>query len=127
MRHGVDDAFALPDGMDDPNWFGRLDSLTLFQVEDGVVSEQNRLAIFRFSCFLVLLSVFIDLPEDNLGTVLAFLNASAQALGLTIGNPVARAVTQRSEKENIDASLFLLADKVCWRLGTPVFTPRRHP
>ena len=101
-----------------------LDSLALLQVEDGVVAKQNRLAIFRFSCLLVLLPVFVDLPEDNLGPVLAFLDASAQCLGLTIGNPVARAVTLRSEKENIDAPVFLLADKVCWRLRTPGFAPR---
>ena len=108
------------------DWLGRLDSVALFQVEDGVVAKQNRFAIFRFSCLLVLLSVFVDLPEDDLGAVLAFLDASAQGLGLTIGNPVARAVTQRSEKENIDAAVFLLADQVCWRLRSPGFAPGRY-
>src|ERR1019366_1823154 len=40
----------------------------------------------------------------------------AQGLGLTKRNPVARAVALRSEKENIDAPVFLLAHEVCWRL-----------
>ena len=54
--------------MDDAVWLGRLDSLALFQVEDGVIAQQNRLVIFSFPCLLVLLPVFVDLPEDNLWT-----------------------------------------------------------
>jgi hypothetical protein len=87
--------------MDDLGLVRGFDSLALLQVEDGVVAQQNRFAIFRFSCLLVLLSIFVNLPEDNLGPVLALLDASAQCLGLTIGNPVARAVTLREARRKI--------------------------
>jgi hypothetical protein len=120
------DVFALLEGMDDPGRLGGLDSLALFEVKDGVVAQQNRLAIFRFSSFLVLLSVFVDLPEDNLGAVFSFPDASAQRLGLAIGQPIPRAITLKSEKENIDAPVFLLAGKVCRHLGTPGLAPRRY-
>src|ERR1017187_5386980 len=109
--------------MDDSVWFGGFDSFALLQVEDGVVAQQDRFAIFSFSCLLVLLPVFVDLPEDDLGPVLAFLDLSAQGLGLTIGNPVARAVALRPQQENIYASVLLLADKVCWWLRTPGLAP----
>ena len=97
--------------IDYPERIGGIYSLTLLEVKDGVVAEKNRLVILSFSCLLVLLPVFVDLPEDDLGSVLSFLDVSAQGLGLAIGNPVARPVALRGEKENIDAAVFLLADK----------------
>jgi hypothetical protein len=52
-------------------------SLTLLQVEDGVVAKQNRLVIFSFPCLLVFLPVFADLPEDNFGAVFLFADVSS--------------------------------------------------
>ena len=115
--------FALLDWTDDLDWFGRLDSLALLQIKDGVVAQQNRFAIFRFSCLLVLLPVFVDLPEDNLGALLALLDASAQCLG--IGAPSITASALSRDTYPSDRRLRFMRSRFFFLPGIFSFSPTK--
>jgi hypothetical protein len=68
----------------------------------------------------------MNLPEHDLGAVLSFPDGSSQRLCLAISQPVPRAISLASEKENVDPSIFLLADEIGWHLGAPRLSPRRY-
>src|ERR1700686_4806431 len=89
MWHRPDNASALLNGMDGRRRIREFDPFALLDVEHGVIAEENGFAILKLAGRSVLLLILVDLPQDALGTVLSFLDISADRLSLAVCQPVA--------------------------------------
>src|SRR5229473_3356047 len=77
MWHRPDNASALLDGMDGRCRIREFDPFALLDVEHGVIAEENEFVVLNLPACGVSLLILVDLPQNDLGTVLSFLDGSA--------------------------------------------------
>ena len=75
--------------MDGRRRIREFDPFALLDVEHGVIAEENGFVVLKLAARGVSLLILVDLPQDDFGTVLSFLDISADRLGLAVRQPVA--------------------------------------